>query len=101
VALGGGCDEVVELGPLSLVVLKDGDAALLRLIPRFPGQSDVELVELPRAGGTGRGNGGADPLGDALSAAGDGVESAPLDREFFGWYWPLMAPLAEGAAKPA
>src|SRR5206468_3754155 len=30
-----GCDEVVELGPLSLVALGDGDAALLRIIPRF------------------------------------------------------------------
>ena len=101
VALGGGHDEVVELGPLSLVVLNDGDAALLRLIPRFPGQSDVELVELPRPGGKRRANGTADPLGDALRDAGDGVEAAPLDGEFYGWYWPLMAPLAEGSAKPA
>lgn len=91
-ALGGGCDEAVELGPLSLVALKGGDAALLRLIPRFPGQSDVELVEMPRAGGKGRANDAADPLGDALSEAGDGVEAAPLNREFFGWYWSLMAP---------
>ena len=87
-ALGGECDEVVELGPLSLVVLAGGNTALLRLIPRYPGQSDVELVELPVPGG----NGSVDQLGDALVEAGDGVEAAPLDRDFYGWYWSLMAP---------
>lgn len=92
-ALGGECDEVVELGPLSLVVLKDGDAALLRLIPRFPGQSDVELVEMPRPGGNGPTDSPIDRLGDALREAGDGVEAAPLNRDFYGWYWSLMAPL--------
>ncbi len=89
-----GCDEVVSLGPLSLVALGDGDAALLRIIPRFPGQTDVELVQMPMPGGAGRANGSVDPIGDALSEAGDGIEAAPLDREFYGWYWSQMAPLA-------
>jgi nitrite reductase/ring-hydroxylating ferredoxin subunit len=92
-ALGGaGCDEVVELGPLSLVALGDGDAALLRLIPRFPGQTDVELVQMPMPGVARRADG--DPIGEALREAGDGIAAAPLDRAFFEWYWPLMAPLA-------
>src|SRR5438094_4067208 len=60
-----GCDEVVELGPLSLVALGDGDAALLRIIPRFPGQTDVELVEMPMPGRKPQGD-GADPIGHAL-----------------------------------
>jgi nitrite reductase/ring-hydroxylating ferredoxin subunit len=89
---GAGCDEVVELGPLSLMALGDGDAALLRLVPRFPGQTDVELVEMPAPGRAGRGDGPADPIGDALREAGDGVAAAPLDRPFLGWYWSLMAP---------
>jgi len=94
-ALGrDGCDEVVELGPLSLVALADGDAALLRLVPRFPGQTDVELVQMPMPGGTPRADGAADGIGDALGEAGDGVAAAPLDREFFGWYRSLMASLA-------
>ena len=94
-ALGrAGCDEVVEIGPLSLVALDDGDAALLRIIPRFPGQTDVELVEMPRPGGAPRADGAFDPIADALREAGDGIAAAPLDREFYGWYWPLMAPLA-------
>src|SRR5579863_3534792 len=94
-ALGGaGCDEAVELGPLSLVVLGDGDAALLRLTPRFPGQTDVELVEMPMPGGKEHANGSGDPIADALREAGDGVAAAPLDRAFLGWYWSLMAPPA-------
>jgi nitrite reductase/ring-hydroxylating ferredoxin subunit len=88
------CDEVVPLGPLSLVALGAGDAALLRIIPRFPGQTDVELVQMPMPGGTARANSTVDPIGDALSEAGDGIEAAPLDREFYGWYWSMMAPLA-------
>jgi nitrite reductase/ring-hydroxylating ferredoxin subunit len=87
-----GCDEVVEIGPLSLIVLSDGDAALLRLTPRFPGQTDVELVEMPVPGGTR--NGAGDAIGEALREAGDGPAAAALDRKFYGWYWPLMAPLA-------
>jgi nitrite reductase/ring-hydroxylating ferredoxin subunit len=89
---GAGCDEVVELGPLSLIAMRDGDAALIRLTPRFPGQTDVELIEMPMPGGSRRGNGSADPIGDALREAGDGIAAAPLNREFYGWYWSLMAP---------
>lgn len=93
---GGGFDEVVELGPLSLVAMRDGDAALIRLTPRFPGQTDVELVEMLMPGGTRRGNGPidpiGDPIGDALREAGDGIAAAPLNRDFYGWYWSLMAP---------
>src|SRR5579863_8996713 len=75
-ALGAECDAVVELGPLSLVVVAGGDTALLRLIPRFPGQSDVEVVEMAMPGGNGRADSLADRLGDALREAGDGVEAA-------------------------
>src|SRR5712692_7176684 len=49
-AFDGGCDAAVELGPLSLVALRDGDAALLRLVPRFPGHTDVEIVEMTMPG---------------------------------------------------
>ncbi len=91
-----GCDGVVEFGPLSFVAMRDGDAALLRLVPRFPGHTDVELVEMPVPGGSNAANGGGDPsrdpIGDALREAGDGIAAAPLDRAFYGWYWSLMAP---------
>ena len=91
---GGGCDEVVECGPLSLVALRDGDAALLRLIPRYPGQTEIEIVEMARSGsarGNGNGN-GADPLGEALREEGDRLAEEPLARAFYDWYWPLLEP---------
>lgn len=93
---GAGCDAVVELGPLSLLALSDGDAALLRLVPRFPGHTDVELVQMPRPGLSRRGNGAIDPIGEALRQAGDGIAAPPLGRTFFEWYWPLMAPALAG-----
>lgn len=92
---GAGCEGIVELGPLSFVALHDGDAALLRLVPRYPGQTDVELIEMPRSGATARGDGDGDPLGAVLGDGG-GIATAPLDRTFYEWYWPLMAPPPAG-----
>jgi nitrite reductase/ring-hydroxylating ferredoxin subunit len=89
-AFGDGADTAVELGPLSLVALRDGDAALVRLIPKFPGQTEVEIVQLPR------GNGAAaetDGIGAALRDD-EAIDSVPLDRAFYDWYWPLIAPPA-------
>lgn len=87
-AFGNGADTAVELGPLSLVAVRDGDAALIRLIPRFPGQTEIEVVQMPR-GNSARAE--ADGIGDALrdDAA---LDATTLDRGFFSWYWPLMAP---------
>ena len=91
---GAGCEAVEECGPLSLVAMRDGEAALIRLIPRFPGQTELELVEMTRAGRKQPSDDAADPIGDALREAGDGVVAAPLDRAFYGWYWSLMQPAA-------
>ncbi|HVC55323.1 MAG TPA: Rieske (2Fe-2S) protein [Stellaceae bacterium] len=89
---GGGCDAVVEFGPLSLVALRDGDAALLRLVPRFPGQTDCELVQMPANGGAERSERAAAAMGEALRD--EAIAAAPLDPAFYQWYWPLMAPPA-------
>ncbi len=91
-AFGDGVDTAVELGPLSLVALRDGDAALIRLIPKFPGQTEIEVVRMPRGNGA---SAEADGIGDALRD-GDAIDAAPLDRAFYAWYWPLMAPPADG-----
>jgi nitrite reductase/ring-hydroxylating ferredoxin subunit len=91
---GDGCDAVVELGPLSYVALRDGEAALVRLIPRFPGHSDFEVVHIA-ADGAAPAENGADPLGDMLRRTGDAIGAAPLavlKRPFYEWYWPLLAP---------
>lgn len=85
---GDGVDTAVQLGPLSLVAVRDGDAALVRLIPKFPGQTEIEVVRMPRRGQAGD---EADGLGDALSD-GEAIDATPLDQSFYDWYWPLMAP---------
>jgi hypothetical protein len=95
---GADCDAVVEVGPLSLVALRNGDAALLRVVPRFPAQTDVELVEMPVPGGSRRSNGGGDSIGDALREQAGGIAAARLDRAFYEWYWPLMAPAPAAVA---
>ena len=69
------------------MALRGGDAALIRLIPKFPGQTEVEIVQLPR----GNGGTGDDGIGEALRD-GDAIDRRPLDRGFYDWYWPLMAP---------
>ena len=86
-AFGDGADAAVGLGPLSLVALRDGDAALIRLIPKFPGQTEIEIVQLPRHG---QGD-AADGIGEALRDD-EKIEAMPLDRGFYDWYWPLIAP---------
>ena len=90
-AFGDGFDAAVELGPLSLVALRDGDAALIRLIPKFPGQTEIEVVQMPR----GDAPAGEDGIGEAMRDT-DAIDAKPLDRAFYDWYWPLMAPPAEG-----
>jgi nitrite reductase/ring-hydroxylating ferredoxin subunit len=90
--IGDGCDAVIELGPLSFVALRDGDAALLRLNPRFPAQCEIEIVEMPGAGSAASGD--ADALGAALCDENDALGATPLDRGFCEWYWRLMAPAA-------
>jgi nitrite reductase/ring-hydroxylating ferredoxin subunit len=92
---GKECGEVVEIGPLSFVALRGDDAALVRLTPRFPGHSDVELVRLSLTNGSAAVLNGADPIDETLRQHGDRVAATPLDlldRHFYEWYWPLLAP---------
>lgn len=94
---GGECDEFVEVGPMSFVTVKGKEATLVRLIPRFPGHSDFELVRIAPAGSSAAAD-EEDPVAAALREAGDRIAATPLDRHFYEWYWSLMAPTeAEGA----
>jgi hypothetical protein len=91
---GADCDEVVEFGPLSLVALRNGEAALLRLVPRFPGHSDFELVRIGSPDAPVPAANGADPVDEALRRHADKVAAAPFagfDRNFYDWYWSLLA----------
>jgi nitrite reductase/ring-hydroxylating ferredoxin subunit len=84
------CDKVVEYGPLSMIAVRNGDASLIRLIPRYPGQTEIDVIPLPANAGD-RGN---DKIGDVLRDNNDAIAAAPLDRTFYDWYWPQLAPAA-------
>ncbi len=87
-AFGGEHDGTIEFGPLSMVVMRGDDAVLVRMIPRFPAQTDLEVVQMPASGRAGTG----DPVGDALRENEERIAAAPLDRGFYDWYWPMLAP---------
>ena len=84
------CESTIELGQLSFVSLQDGAAALVRLMPRFPGHTDIEIVEMALPGAASR-SGAGDPIAAALRQN-DRIAAAPLDRAFYDWYWSLLAP---------
>jgi nitrite reductase/ring-hydroxylating ferredoxin subunit len=88
---GAGCDNVIELGALSFVAIHGDDVALVRLIPRYPGQTELDVVELP-VSGTASQNGAADTLADTLRDDSDAIADAPLARSFYDWYWARMEP---------
>ncbi|MGH7059565.1 MAG: aromatic ring-hydroxylating oxygenase subunit alpha [Stellaceae bacterium] len=77
-------------GPLSRVLVQGDRAALLRVIPKFARQTDLQLIELAAPDA---------PPPDELPDDSDAVEEllrqtrpAALDRAFFAWYWPLLSP---------
>lgn len=80
----GECDAVTEFGALSFVALKGDEAVLTRLVPRFPGHTDIETVHVGRAGTAA----GEDRLGAHMR------DSTPpeLARPFYEWYWAALAP---------
>ena len=46
----GGHETATDFGPLSRLLSRNGDAALVRLIPRYAGHSDFELVRIAKPG---------------------------------------------------
>ncbi len=92
----GDCESVTEFGPLSFLAQQNGDAALLRLVPRFPGHTDIELVRMA-APGTPAPNGDGDRIAAGLRDIGDTIAAAPLgvlERPFYDWYWSTLSPTA-------
>jgi nitrite reductase/ring-hydroxylating ferredoxin subunit len=88
---GGDCDGFVKLGPMSFVVLLGERALIVRLIPRFPGHSDFELVHIAPPGTPAPAEGDADPVARELREASERTPEL-LDEGFYRWYWSLMAP---------
>lgn len=91
-----GCDKVVEFGPMSFLALRGGEAALVRLSPRYPGQSDFDVIRMAVEPGAPTGAG--ERVAETLRRRGEEVAAAPLrllGREFYDWYWSaLSAPAA-------
>ncbi|MBV8888326.1 MAG: Rieske (2Fe-2S) protein [Alphaproteobacteria bacterium] len=94
--LPAGDGAMIEYGPLSLLMRGAGQTVLLRINPKFPGQTDFEAIWLAPAG-TPEPAGVEERVGEALRQTGDAISAAPLawlGRDFYDWYWPLMAPVA-------
>jgi nitrite reductase/ring-hydroxylating ferredoxin subunit len=91
-----GCDGVVEFGPMSFLALRGGEAVLVRLSPRYPGQSDFDVIRMAPHGAPAAGAGAR--IAEALRQRGEAVAAGPLKllgRDFYDWYWPtLSAPAA-------
>jgi phenylpropionate dioxygenase-like ring-hydroxylating dioxygenase large terminal subunit len=92
----GGChDTAAEFGPLSKLLTKNGDAALIRLIPRYAGHSDFELVRIAQPGHNSTEGGDEARIEETLRVEGDKITGQPagnLDRDFYAWYWGHMKP---------
>ena len=87
--------EFVVFGPLSLMMVEERQAALLRVIPKSAERTDIELVriEAPDAKPPVLAD-RADRLAEGLRQAGDAeavMRSGALDRGFFAWYWSMMS----------
>ncbi|HEU0154782.1 MAG TPA: Rieske (2Fe-2S) protein [Stellaceae bacterium] len=87
------------LGPLSFVLAREDRAALLRVIPKFARQTDLQLIELAAAPPPAASLDEEDGIAELLRR----TPAAVLDRAFFAWYWPLLSVSevsAAGADRP-
>jgi phenylpropionate dioxygenase-like ring-hydroxylating dioxygenase large terminal subunit len=94
--LPGGHETATEFGPLSRLLARNGDAALVRLIPRYAGHSDFELVRIAKPGHNAAAGDEA-KLEEAIRVEGDKIAGTPagsLDRGFYEWYWAQLEPAA-------
>ena len=92
----GDDDGCVEFGPLSWLMVRSDQAALLRVIPKFAERTDFQLIRMaaPEAPERIVSEAIVDPVADALRDAGEAGAanwSSRLDPGFFAWYWPLMS----------
>jgi nitrite reductase/ring-hydroxylating ferredoxin subunit len=93
----GGCETATEFGPLSKLLTRNGDAALMRLIPRYAGHSDFELVRIARPGHNAAA-GDESRIEAAIQEHEEAIAGKPagvLDQSFYTWYWGVLKPAAE------
>ncbi len=92
----GDADRCIEFGPLSWLMVRSQQVALLRVIPKFAERTDFQLIRMaaPEAMERTGSAATADPVAEALRDAGEANAanwSSRLDPRFFSWYWPLMS----------
>jgi len=88
----GGCDAVIEFGPMSYLAVQGEEAALLRMSPRYPGQSDFDVIRMASPGAPATGP--SERIAAALRDHGEAVSANPLrllGRDFYDWYWPALS----------
>jgi phenylpropionate dioxygenase-like ring-hydroxylating dioxygenase large terminal subunit len=93
----GGHETATEFGPLSKLLARNGDAALMRLIPRYAGHSDFELVRIAKPGHNAAA-GDESRIETALREHEEAIAGKPagmLGQDFYTWYWAALKPAAE------
>lgn len=86
---GGECDSVAEFGALSFIATQGDETRLTRIVPRFPGHTDVEMVCIGAPGSTAAEDRIADTVRDGTHA----IVEKPLEvlqRPFYEWYWSTL-----------
>jgi nitrite reductase/ring-hydroxylating ferredoxin subunit len=89
----GECDAVAEFGALSFLATQGGETVLTRIVPRFPGHTDIELVCMGAPGSTA----GEDRIGESVRDTSQAILEAPLavlQRPFYEWYWSTLSATA-------
>ena len=86
----GECDSVTEFGALSFIATQGDETVLTRIVPRFPGHTDVELVCIGAPGSTAA----EDRIGAAVQDGTHAIVEPPLEvlqRPFYEWYWSTLS----------
>jgi nitrite reductase/ring-hydroxylating ferredoxin subunit len=89
----GECDTAIEFGALSFIAAQGEEAVLVRLVPRFPGHTDIDLVRMaPRGAAPAAGD--EDRVAAAVRDAGGAIAAEPLaalSPGFYQWYWSALS----------
>jgi nitrite reductase/ring-hydroxylating ferredoxin subunit len=86
----GECDSVAEFGALSFIATQGDETVLTRIVPRFPGHTDVELVCIGAPGTTAA----EDRIGETVRDNTHAIVENPLavlQRPFYEWYWSTLS----------
>jgi len=82
-------DSCLEFGPLSLMIVRSHQAALLRVIPKFAEQTDFQVIQMIAADGPEETAAASDAVAEGLR--GTDTSHCWFDRRFGDWYWSLMS----------